>query len=432
MTKQLRMQSGSSKNQDLTFVRCFLSDLLDNVSPFRVIPNILGSSWWQKDEGLMFLEPETLAEYRDIRQKLLEKFAPDEDLSESAIDSALRTAVFEVVDIPKRRDQNLSVRLDHALEKLRTFLASPSEEYECWIEVGGLDVVSLPTCFGGVRFIVFGAEQIQNLKEAGQKKHIIGQLEGFIDLLTDRLLDRPTAVVRVNARDKKAALSLAERKVRAIIECLNFFSDTISGYHGWLFLPTNQESPSEVARLAVSDSGSMETDYSDDRPVGIFSIAEVRENAEEMVRCAFDRVESLLEKSRNDVDELLLTAIRWAGRATVARTREESFLLFVIALECLVLPTEKDKLRSRLSQRVARLCGEDMDQRLELAKRTKKLYDVRSKIVHSGHYEVTEDERDEIRIAAKVVILRLLTDPDVEKYGKLDKLHEYFERLTFK
>ncbi len=380
----------------------------------------------------MFLEPETLAEYRDVRQKLLEKFAPDEDLSESAIDSVLRTAVFEVVDIPKRRDQNLSVRLDHALEKLRTFLVSPSEEYECWIEVGGLDVVSLPTCFGGVRFIVFGAEQIQNLKEAGQKKHIIGQLEGFIDLLTDRLLDRPTAVVRVNARDAKAALSLAERKVRAIIECLNFFSDTIPGYHGSLFLPTNQESPSEVARLAVSDSGSMETDYSDDRPVGIFSIAEIRKSVEGMVRCAFDRVESLLEKNRNVVEELLLTAVRWAGRATVARTREESFLLFAIALECLVLPTDKDELRYRLSQRVAQLCGEDMDQRLELAKRTKKLYDVRSKIVHSGHYEVTEDERDEIRIAARVVILRLLTDPDVEKYGKLDKLHEYFERLTFK
>ena len=73
----------------------------------------------------MFLEPETLAEYRDVRQALLKKVAPDEDLSESAIDSALRTAVFEVVDIPKRRDQNPSVRLDHALENLRTFSSEP-------------------------------------------------------------------------------------------------------------------------------------------------------------------------------------------------------------------------------------------------------------------------------------------------------------------
>ena len=111
------MKSGSSNNQDLTFVRCFLSDLVENVSPFRGIPDSARYWWSQKDEGSMFLEPETLAEYRDVRQKLLEKFAPDEDLSESAIDSVLRTAVFEVVDIPKRRDQNLSVRLDHALEK---------------------------------------------------------------------------------------------------------------------------------------------------------------------------------------------------------------------------------------------------------------------------------------------------------------------------
>ena len=429
------MKSGSSKNQDLTFVRCFLSDLVENVSPFRGIPDTVRYCWAQKDEGSMFLEPETLAEYRDVRQKLLEKFAPDEDLSESAIDSVLRTAVFEVVDIPKRRDQNLSVRLDQALEILRTFLASPSEEYECWIEVGGLDVSSLSACFGGVRFVVFDADQIQNLKKTIHTKHVIGQSEKLMfidDLLADSLLGRPTAVSKVNARDAKAALSLAERKVRSIIECLNFFSDAIPGDHGSLFLPTNQESPSGVERLAVSDSGNMYHDYSDGRPIGVFSIAEVRENAEEMAPCAFDRVESLLEKSRNDVDELLLTAVRWAGRATVATTREEAFLLFAIALECLVLPTEKDELRYRLSQRVARLCGEDMDQRLELAKRTKKLYDVRSKIVHSGHYEVTEDERDEIRIAARVVILRLLTDPDVEKYGKLDKLHEYFERLTFK
>lgn len=381
---------------------------------------------------MMFLEPETLAEYRDVRQKLLKKFAPNEDLSEAAIDSALRTAVFESVDIPKRRDRNPSVRLDHAIEKLRTFLVSPSEEYECWIEVGGLDVASLPACFGGVRFVVFDADQIQNLKKTIHTKHVIGQSEKLVfidDQLADSLLGRPTIVSKVNARDAKAALSLAERKVRAIIECLNFFSDTVPGYHGWLFLPTNQESPSGVVRLAVADSGNMYNDYSDDRPVGGFSIAEVRESAADS---AFDRVESLLEKSRNEVEELLLTAVRWAGRATVATTREEAFLLFAIALECLILPKEKDELRYRLSQRVARLCREDMDQRLELAKRTKKLYDVRSKIVHSGHYEVTEDERDEIRIAARVVILRLLTDPDVEKYGKLDKLHEYFERLTFK
>lgn len=410
------MQSGSQHNHDLTYLRCFLSDLADSVSSSRGIPAAGLFSWWQKDEGLMFLEPETLAEYRDIRQKLLDQFAPAEDLSKAAVDSALRSAVFEVVDISKRRSPDPSVRLENALGKLRTFLATPSEEYKCWIEVAGLDVASLPASFGGVRFVLFDTDQIQNLKKIVTTKHVSGQSEklAFIDdQLTDSLLGRPTVVVKVNARDKEAALSLAERKVRAIVECLNFFSDTIPGYHGWLFLPTNQESPDGVVRLAVADSGSMYTDYSDGRPVGGFSIAEVRQSAERMLRRAFDRMEFLLEKSKNqvnEVEELLLMAVRWAP---------------------LVLPTKTDKLSHRLSQRVAWLWGEDEDQRLELAKRTKKLYEIRSKIVHSGYYEVTEDERAEIRMAVKAVILRLLTDPDVEKYGKLNELHGYFERRTF-
>ncbi len=426
------MKSGSSNNQDLTFVRCFLSDLVEKVSPFRGIPDTVRYWWAQKDEGSMFLEPETLAEYRDVRQKLLEKFAPDEDLSESAIDSALRTAVFEVVDIPKRRDQNLSVRLDHALEKLQTFLASPSEEYECWIEVGGLDVSSLPACFGGVRFVVFDADQIQNLKKTIHTKHVIGQSEKLMfidDQLADSLLGRPTAVVRVNARDAKAALSLAERKVRAIIECLNFFSDTIPGYHGSLFLPTNQESPSGVVRLAVADSGNMYNDYSDDRPVGVFSIAEVRENAEEMVRCAFDRVESLLEKSRNDVDELLLTAVRWAGRATVERTQEESFLLFVIAIEGIVFPKQKKNIKDLLCRRVTGLLGGDVEDKEKIKEKTRDLYKVRSEVVHSGYYEVSDEKLSYARLVAKNIILQLLTNPEVGQFCKRKELDKWFTEV---
>ena len=382
---------------------------------------------------MMFLDPETLGEYRDVRHKLLTLFAPDEDLSKSDIDSALRTAVFQVVDIPKCRDQNPSVRLEQALDRLETFLNRQPEKYDCWIEVGGFDVASLPASFGGIRFAVFREDQIQGLKKIVHTKHIVGQSDKimFIDeQLATSLTDRPMAVLQVNASDAKAALRLAERRIRATVECLNFLSDTIPGHHGSLFLPTTHEAPSGAVRLAAADSGDLYTDYSDDTPVGAFSIRKVRESAEGMVPCPFDRLNSLLSSSRNEVEELLLTGVRWAGRATVATTAEESFLLFAIALECLVLPTEGDKLRYRLSQRVARLCGEDVDQRLELAKRTKKLYDIRSQIVHSGHYEVTEDERAEIRIAVKAVILRSLTDPDVARCATPRQLDQYFERLT--
>ena len=379
----------------------------------------------------MFLSPETHGKYLEVCKELLERFAQDEDLSESAIDSALRTAVFEVVDIPKRRDKDLSARMNKALKKLKRFLASPPEEYECWIEVGGLDVASLPSCFGHVRFVVFGTDQIRNLKETIQTKHIIGRsgkLAFINDQLVKSLLDRPTALVEVKARDAKAALTLAERTVRATIECVNFFSDMIPGYDAWLFLPGRQESHSSGACLAVVSSGSVYCDVAGEGPPGSFSIAVLRESIEGVVRDAVDRVESLLKRRRNKVDELILMAVRWGGRATVAKTPEESFLLFAIALECVVLPQQSGELTYRLSQRIARLIGENVDQRLNLSRIAKSLYAIRSKIVHSGHYEVTEEQRDEVRAAAKEVIVRLLTNWDVQQCRQPKELDEWFDK----
>ena len=92
MTKQSRPQRSPSNERDLTFVRSFLNNLADNVSPGGIPQK--HHFWSRKDEGSMFLSPETHGKYLEVCKELLERFAQDEDLSESAIDSALRTARF--------------------------------------------------------------------------------------------------------------------------------------------------------------------------------------------------------------------------------------------------------------------------------------------------------------------------------------------------
>ncbi len=105
---------------------------------------------------------------------------------------------------------------------------------------------------------------------------------------------------------------------------------------------------------------------------------------------------------------------------------------FAIALECLILPIQSEELAYRLSLRVAWLFEENGHQRMKFAKRIKELYALRSKIVHSGSYEVAEKYRNDVCCITKNAILRLLTDPDVERCHKPEELHEYFEKLTFK
>ena len=68
--------------------------------------------------------------------------------------------------------KNYPLCVEKALEKLRKFLESSPEEYECWVEVSGLDTSSLPETFGAVRFVVFDKEQINSIesKNAGDRQ----------------------------------------------------------------------------------------------------------------------------------------------------------------------------------------------------------------------------------------------------------------------
>ena len=433
MQKQSKPQGGSS-GQRLEFVRCFLRDIANDMSFMVDIPNSL-DFWSRQNEGVLQLSPKMSENYRGVCKELQERFAQDEALSESAIDTALRTAVFEVVDIPKRRDNDLCARLDRALADLEQSLTRPLEEFKCWIRVGGLEVDSLPATFGCVRFVTFGSDQIQEIKTFTQTEPNIWQTgecqspEGFS--ITDPVRDLPVAEVRVNARDAQAAKLLAERKVLATTECINFFSDLVAGAHTWLYLPGLQESRSSGSYLIVDSSGYIHSEAYVTGPMDELSIAKLRSTDGTILK-AVTRVDSLLKKQRNKVEEMILTGVRWGGRATVANAWEESFLLSAIALECLILPEQNEELTYRLSQRVARLLGKDFDVRLELAKRTKALYSIRSKIVHNGHYEVTEQECNEIRAIAKNVILELLTNLEVEGFCRPKELHEYFECQSLK
>ena len=100
--------------------------------------------------------------------------------------------------------------------------------------------------------------------------------------------------------------------------------------------------------------------------------------------------------------------MQWAGKATVERRKEESFLLYAISLESLVLAeNENVEMTYRLRQRVVHLIGkEDNESRVLLSKKISDLYTIRSKIVHTGYYQVTDADLSLIRLYSKSCILK--------------------------
>ena len=95
-----------------------------------------------------------------------------------------------------------------------------------------------------------------------------------------------------------------------------------------------------------------------------------------------------------------------------------------------MLPIQEQELSFRLSQRAARVLGGDVDARVRIAKRTKELYGIRSRIVHDGHYEIPEGDRDEMRILAKETVVRLLLDSEVQQCTQPRDLDRYFNKMT--
>jgi hypothetical protein len=93
--------------------------------------------------------------------------------------------------------------------------------------------------------------------------------------------------------------------------------------------------------------------------------------------------------------------------------REESYLLFAIALETAALPISDTELTYRMGRRVAALLSRNRQRRSELRSQVGHLYAIRSRVAHSGFSEVSEHDLSTLRLVTKRTLLQLLHVPRV-------------------
>ncbi|MDD9980806.1 MAG: HEPN domain-containing protein [Gammaproteobacteria bacterium] len=423
MTEQRTRPRPKDKSRpNLDFVQDFIQTLSKNLERTDT-PS--GLPWMHhSDEGALFLTDSEQRQFRTTLRKLVTKLASDGRLSAATTSNVFQNAIFESLDIQGRRSSDFSTRLNHAIQRLEELAFLPIEAHECFVEVCGLDPKSLPAQFGSVKFIVFNRYQLSRLRHKG------GTLgESVRESATD-MLGRYFGRIAVDARDDRAAIAIAERQTRSTVDSLNFFVDMMPYNHGWVFLPGDREQR-EVASATLKPDGSCYFAMSRTKPLAYFSMRMLRstESIGDLVRS----VPRLLGKRRRTkVEDLLLTAVQTAGRATVAARPEESFLLFAIALESLVLPQQGQELTYRLAQRVARVLGKDAKSRIKYSKEVRRLYGIRSKIVHSGSYEISAIDRDSMRIYTKMVIKKMLSSASVRRCKTTRELDQWLEELALK
>ncbi len=435
MSKQKRAAKSQSDSltEVLKTVSEFIKSLSTNIEEFsgRTNPAIFFSV---ADEGTLFLDEEEAQQYRKCLSSLTNAVASDQ-ISIRAIERLYQRAILVSLDIAEHRtDQPFEARLDQAIQDLRTALRIKPYSFQVYYPVDGLTSDGLPFSFGNVTFCIFSTEEVMALIQNSDRQQAKNRKQNnshsaVSEMIQGGVSGKPVGVTAVMATEREAAKALAFKELRLTLDVMNFFSDLIPYSNGYFFLPGDR---SRTVVTTLVTSSDVQQSYSVGRqvigPLAPLS-AKLLKDTDQTSQVGLTAASSLLVERKGGLQERLLSAIQWAGRATVDSRKEETFLLYAIALESLILAeNEKDELIYRLKTRVAHLIGEGVQSRKQLSKQVKDLYDVRSQIVHSGKYQVTDADFGRMRLMTKSCIIRVLIDEIFIKMRSTKDFIDWFDQ----
>lgn len=100
---------------------------------------------------------------------------------------------------------------------------------------------------------------------------------------------------------------------------------------------------------------------------------------------------------------------------------EDRLIDYMIGLEALYLPDGNQELVFRISVRIARTLNTEFEKRFNCFRFVKKMYDIRSKIIHGDKYELKEKDIVEVEDILRQSILIWLLD-DKKKFFAIEKI----------
>ena len=129
---------------------------------------------------------------------------------------------------------------------------------------------------------------------------------------------------------------------------------------------------------------------------------------------SFKRLFGLAGNRNNNLETKVLRSAEWLGQALADQNEASAFVKAAIALEVLFIQDQKGPVTSsimaQISESCAHILGKGMAHRLRIEKEVKKLYGIRSAVVHSGVDQVSGRDLDRFIQLGRSVLLTLLQD----------------------
>ena len=359
---------------EFDYVEDFVRHIHTNVSTGE--PDLSGPWFMRPGKGSLFLDEEDARLYAVVIARLLKDFGKKEDISGKAVQDLVQDVLFESLDLQSetKDDAAFEARLAEASKNFGRRLKTPPSTYTCYVPVRGLSSDGLPKRLGSVRLINMNMRRLGAMLPPGAPDGKARARRRMLlkDLGQQGALDQTMAEVVVPARDVNAAEYLARRRTREIVDVLNFFADLIPYNNGWLYL-AGEAGRETATSVIVAADGALHLPSSIQGPLAPMSLKELQ--ASKPLRPLYQRVRELLDcNPRLQMTDILVTSLRWAGRAHTEPVREQAFLDYAIALEALMVPDQDAELSYRLKVRTAHVLANELAQREMIVKWLTALY----------------------------------------------------------
>ena len=139
--------------------------------------------------------------------------------------------------------------------------------------------------------------------------------------------------------------------------------------------------------------------------------------------------------SLNQFQKRILLAIEWIGQSIREPLPQSAFLKAAIALEIIFTDNEKTiinaSILSQISEGTALILGKSVEERLEIETEFKKLYELRSAIVHSGNKDISRSDHLKILKVSRSVLTKLLTDKTLMSIDSVKNLYKLLKQIKY-
>jgi hypothetical protein len=143
-----------------------------------------------------------------------------------------------------------------------------------------------------------------------------------------------------------------------------------------------------------------------------------------------DKIDKIFEAKPKSIAERFYQGCGWMTRGRRSKDRSDRLLYFFTAIESLLTPSgNQSPIIDTIARHAAVLLSDDNTNRVSIAKDIKKLYRVRSQLVHFGTRGAFDFDANSVQEIAELIFMRIWHDFDLSLEHK--GFHELLSRASY-